>query len=871
MNIVHKLTLREMKKNKRRTLVTIIGVIISVAMVSAVAILATSFIDLLQRDRITIEGDWHVEYQDLNEEQIQSLQTDEQTKKSYVSRDVGYAHFPESENEDKPYLFVKQFDERGFTEYPIHLMEGRLPEHPGEIVISEHILSNAGVDYHIGDELTVAIGERISSDEIFKGVRIDQSFSLMRDNEYEIDEELAEQQTETYKIVGVIERPLWEPMWAPGYTILSYLDPLTVSSDHKANLFVTNKKVTKDMYPYTEDLAKELNIENYEMHSSLLETYGVFRNLGMASAMLTFIGIIMIIIMVGSISLIYNAFAISVSERSRQLGMLSSVGATKKQKRNAVLFEGVVIGGISIPLGFLSGMLGMAVTFYFINDRLTDSFGFTESLRVTVTPSTILVAAVISIITIFISTYIPAKRASRISAIDAIRQSEDIKLTSKKVKTSKLVRKMFGFEAEVGLKNLKRNKKRYVATVFSLFISIVLFLSVSYFTNTLTRTAELTQEGVNYDIQVHFYQEPPLSKENTSLMEDMKSLPDITDASFIQSGWFSTMLEKDVISEDFYSLIAYEETADQQVPFEIMYHVLEDDKLDFIAQEEGIPTEVLHDSETVQGIVINWTSQIDLEKNTYVEQQPLNIKVGQKMKLHGYNEGENTNYPIGELTIAGTTETFPLGIQAVRYQPGVNVLLSKGAFEQLSMEKIGFTHQPNNSLFMTSSDPVKTDEEIIDLDGEGIRVFNTYTDKQEEDQFLFVIRVFVYGFIALITLISIANIFNTVTTSIALRKREFGMLKSVGMTPKGFNKMLRYESIFYGIKALLYGLPVSIGFMYLMHRSLSDGFVIRFQLPWISISIVIVAVFLIVGISMMYSSAKLKKENIIDALKQENA
>ncbi|HLR74942.1 MAG TPA: ABC transporter permease [Virgibacillus sp.] len=292
MNIVNKLTLREMKKNKRRTLVTIIGVIISVAMVSAVAILATSFIDVLQRDRIATEGDWHVEYKDLNEEQIQALQTDSQTKKSYVSRDVGYANFPKSENEDKPYLFVKQFDERGFQEYPIHLTEGRLPEHPGEIVISEHISSNGGVDYQVDDELTLTLGQRISPDEIFEGVRIDQSFSLMRDDAYEIEEEITEEQTETYKIVGVIERPLWEPMWAPGYTVISYLDPVTVSSDHKANIFVTYKKVTKDIYQYTEDLAKELNIENYEMHGSLLETYGVFSNMGMASAMFTFIAII---------------------------------------------------------------------------------------------------------------------------------------------------------------------------------------------------------------------------------------------------------------------------------------------------------------------------------------------------------------------------------------------------------------------------------------------------------------------------------------------------------------------------------------------------------------------------------------------------
>src|SRR5699024_8645953 len=163
---------------------------------------------------------------------------------------------------------------------------------------------------------------------------------------------------------------------------------------------------------------------------------------------------------------------------------------------------------------------------------------------------------------------------------------------------------------------------------------------------------------------------------------------------FIQSGWFSSMLEKDVVSEDFYAFVAEEETADHRVPFQIMYHVLEDDALDAIATEEGIPLEDLHDSETIQGIVINWTSMIDFEKNTYVEQQPLDGKIGQKIELHGYDDEEDTTHPIRELNIAGITETFPLGVPVIRYHPGVNVLMSKEAFEQLHMEEINYINQP---------------------------------------------------------------------------------------------------------------------------------------------------------------------------------
>src|SRR5690625_1222945 len=164
----------------------------------------------------------------------------------------------------------------------------------------------------------------------------------------------------------------------------------------------------------------------------------------------------MIIIIIESVSLIYNAFAISFSERSQHLGMLLSVGATKKQKRNSVFFEGMVIGLISIPLGIISGLVGIGITFYFINSLIQDSFGLTEKLTVTITPLSITVACAVSLLTIFISSYIPARRASKVSAIDAIRQTMDVKMTSKRVKTSRFVRKIFGIEAEFGLKNLKR-------------------------------------------------------------------------------------------------------------------------------------------------------------------------------------------------------------------------------------------------------------------------------------------------------------------------------------------------------------------------------------------------------------------------------
>jgi len=204
---------------------------------------------------------------------------------------------------------------------------------------------------------------------------------------------------------------------------------------------------------------------------------------------------------------------------------------------------------------------------------------------------------------------------------------------------------------------------------------------------------------------------------------------------------------------------------------------------------------------------------------------------------------------------------FPAGVG------GLNIIVSEQVLNKLAEQQV----DTETSLFLRTADPLETQHQIEELVGsDHLYVYNVYQQRQKEEQMILLMSVFTYGFIVLITAISIANIFNSISTSIALRKREFAMLKSVGMTPKQFNKMINYESILYGIQALFYGLPLSILVMHLIHRTFQSSFRYEFFLPWERIGAVIMAVFVIVGSAMLFSGAKVKKENIIDALKQEN-
>ncbi len=351
MNIVNKLTLRHLKENKRRTFVTIIGVIISVAMLTAVSTLAVSFMSLLQKQEIADSGEWHVLYKDVNEEQLGSIQSDKNTRSVVLSRDVGYSNLEGSENDHKPYLFLKEYNEAGFEQFPIELIEGKMPTNENELLISEHILTNGKVEYEIGDQISFAVGERIVKDEEMNEYQMGQSDPLQTG---EIAETIENTTNEQFTIVGIMKRPTWEPMSAPGYTVLTYLPDDNFAANDIFNASVTWKKINRSAVKDTEKLAETLNVGEFSFNNNLLRYYGVINNEYLRTTFFSLVAIIMGVIVIGSVSLIYNAFAISVSERSRHLGMLSSVGATKKQKRNSVFFEGMVIGLISIPLGIVS-------------------------------------------------------------------------------------------------------------------------------------------------------------------------------------------------------------------------------------------------------------------------------------------------------------------------------------------------------------------------------------------------------------------------------------------------------------------------------------------------------------------------------------
>ena len=870
MNIINTLTLRHMKLNKQRTIVTIIGVILAVSMITAVATFVSSFIDMMRRDVIKSQGNWHVLYSDVKARYIDAVMEDENTTSAALSNNLGYAVLEGSKNDYKPYLFIKAYDEQSIKTFNLNLLEGRFPESPDEVVISSHIAENGGVTYKVGDTIHLEVGQRYRAEDGDGGIPLDQEISYSVKSEYNSGEIFKPEMTKVYTVTGIISRPEFESYWSPGYTVITYLDKNELTPESTVNISVTWKKVNKIANNHANLLAAEsLGSPGVSYNRDLLRLYGIL-DANLLKTLYNLAGIVTCLIIIGSVTMIYNSFAISISERSRHLGMLASVGATKRQKRSSVFFESFAVGAVGIPLGIFFGTLGMGVTFSAVQPLIDSVTGTSAELKLITSVETILAAAILSAFTIFLSAYLPAIRASKISPIDAIRQSRDVKLTKRNVKTSKVTRYIFGFEAELGLKNLKRNKRRYRITIISMVVSIVLFLSVASFFQQARSSTELVMTSVPYDVAVTVTSDAT-DQEKREFYTAISDMEYSDEAIIYQSliGFWKVDLDllQPKIKEALYSGQNYEViTAGMDLKS------VDPATLERYSEANGVDLDRLKDTGTPCGILFD-TIALQTPDKKYAKTRHFKIETGGKLDISTpstYNNSEETI----EFEILAVADETPDGETSLEFYQNPLLIISEELFASIQARSPEGFDRSFMTLIIKSREPVKLIESIKEYQkGTSIadlRIHDVAEAERQARQTEMLISIFFYGFVALISAICIANIFNTVSTSISLRKREFAMLKSVGITPRGFGKMINYESLFYGIKALLYGLPISLVTSYLLYRAMGNSFEFNFALPWGSVIGAIIAVFVIVGLSMLYSSSKIKKENIIDVLKNEN-
>lgn len=847
MKILNKFTIKNLRLNKKRTIVTIIGIMLSTALICGLAGLVSSFQKTLVNATIATEGNFHTKFNNVAKDKFSYVTENQKVKQYFFTSELGWAILEKSQNTNKPYVQVMEYDKTALENFGVNLVEGRLPENSNEILISEHIRTNAMLNWKVGDKITINVGERVTTD----GSKLNENnpYGIIETydettDEYDIiqkEEKIINAKTKTYTIVGIIKRLNYENYSSPGYKIITYKEELR----DKENISVLYKEA-KNYAEINQEMSKNLATEDIQLNMDLIRFQGGLGDSAMA-AVITVAGVIMVIIIISSVFVIRNSFSISVSERNRQYGMLASIGATSKQIKRNVVFEGMCVGLIAIPLGILLGIVAIIILLEVVNYILGDllvGMEFVYSINI---PG-IVISIVISLITIYLSTLIPAKRAAKISPIESIRGNKETKIKSKKIRTSKVTKKLFGVGGVIASKNLKRSKKKYRTTVISIVVSIFIFISLSSFLSYGMDMTGFYYVDYSYNLYINYGKAEDVSvKEQEKIYNEITKLEGIDKYAYTWEASVATDMYK-------YSNGRFEETDECNILVYNNEYFKEYMKEIGLKEEDYKTAVILIDDELAY--------QADGSKNL---EKLYNLKKGDIINL-------KINDKIISTKIAENPTKRPMGLESV-YAYGGEILVSQDFVKEHLGENLEDSFYLGN-LLIHSNEAEKMEEHINNFKNEkgylNIEVSNLDTFVKQQQKIVLVAAIFLYGFITVITLIGVTNIFNTITTNMILRSKEFATLKSIGMTTKEFNKMIRLESIMYGTKSLMIGIPLGILGSYAIYYGFAKEMDLGYNLPFIPILISIVFVFIIIGMTMKYSLNKINKQNIIETIRKDN-
>lgn len=799
MNILKKFTLKNIKLNKKRSIVTIIGIILSAALICTVSGMFSSFQKTMINAIIKETGDYHVTFKNVEKDDLKYIKENRNVDEYYLEEQIGYVKFKEKDIYDS-YISIKAYDNNYLEN--VKIVSGRKPKLENEIVMASSLKKL--FNYEIGDNIELAI--------------------YTSPNEYIYDSErnitLEYNQNKQYKIVGFID----EDYLYNDYIMITKLNDIS----NKVNI-----KVKYNNIKNTYKLTKEINPSEYEVdyNLELLRWSFVSSNESTMKTLYSLVGIIIFIIILSSIFVIRNSFAISTTEKMKQFGMLSSIGATKKQIKKSVLYEGFILGIIAIPLGILLGLIVINILVIFSDMMLKDMLDNVEFI-VDIPIEAIIISIILSGITIYLSSISSAHHASKISPMEAIRNNNEIKIKGKKLKTPKIIKKIFGIGGEIAYKNLKRNKKKYRTTIISLVVSISIFISLSTFIHYGFNISNIYYKKQQYNISVGYYDAEEVL-ENYNKIIKLDNIKSYSIKKTLSIKLDSSYLNKEGLNyyggDDAYiSLLAIGDNNYKKYLKEL--------NLDYQETKDKI---------------------IYIKNTTYIENKKIVDLYNFKNKVKGIIDDKEY-----ELEIIKTTDKTKYGVDTYSYITGV-FLVSDELINKIGNYNI-------ESLDIDSSDADKLEEEINKLDIETIYVTNIDALATQMNNMVIWISVFLYGFIIVISLIGITNIFNTITTNMNLRSKEFAMLKSIGMTKKEFNRMIRLESIFYGIKSLLIGCTIGIILSYIIYNALLNSIDFGFELPIKTIIISIIFIFIVIGLIMKYSLNKINKQNIIETIRKDN-
>lgn len=881
MKLLNKLTLKNLRLNKVRTIVTIVGIMLSAALITVVSGMALSGRQTMIDGQTEWSGNYDVALDIIDTAKIDKIRQNRNVENAFYKERLGFSKATVADNAEYGYA-VTAISENAFDGcFKLRLEKGSFPTNSNEAVVTGAFKNTDGKDVKVGDKITLELGVLKGTDGKILGESELLDLSPKRFKESKI----TDKKQKTYTITGIIENPNTRELNNPSscfeiYTVSDERAPIeAIRTKHMNKLYIAYTpqsegnylQNTADILGFKADdmsnvISDEISPEDqqtsginaYEFNSILLSMKGYSGSDGTNVMIFSLAVIIIIIVMLASVFVIRNSFAISITEKTSMYGMLASVGATKRQIRRNVLFEGFILGLIGIPLGILLGLGVNAILIAILNSVLGDMLSGATFVFVTPTIP-IICAIVLSAVTIFLSSFFIALRASRIPPLVAIRGNKDIKVKNNKpYRTSKLTKKLFGVGGEIASKSLKRSRKKYRTTVISIVVSVAMFIAVSAFMD----------YGMTYT--EHYYGKTDYSYTvvgiDSKQAQTIEKMPEIENYLTVgsQYGCVSADVPVNECGENFLY-----DNADGTKSFSVEFLEFEHDTFVQICRELKL------DYNEVKGGVLAYskvTPDYGEGSRSYDEPVPLYGKdAPTKFIVYG-NDEEGNELKTGKLRVASLFDEIPKSADSVIGEGtifGQGLIIGEQGVISSQVGKDGCAV----TLYANTSDHTSLTNRIESMEGvdDSIYIYDYEETVRQFNAVMLIVGIFVYGFIGVISLIGLTNIFNTISTNMQLRSKEFASLKSIGMTKKEFNRMIRLESLMYGIKSLLIGIPLGVLGVFAIFSAFSKGSVpMSFVFPWKAILISIAAVFIVVWLIMKYSISKVNKQNIIETIRNDN-
>ncbi len=875
MRSYKEITYRYLKGQRNRTLLTILGIILSVALVSAIGTIIVSARGALITEAIRENGSYHAKFAEMDKDNINKMTNHVGVSEVGVGKLEGAAIVKETTEEEKEeyrwdipyrYIEIEGLEEEAIEMLPFNLKEGRIPKAPDEIAIEYWMASYFDKEVKLGDKIKLTMGNRIiGNDEETQDGQIVRKETFEKTGEKE------------YTVVGFIKpQYIWKGnLVTKGIT---GLDSRVEEGNYNAYIKIPN---IKDAYEKITSIAKDLGKteEDFEYNYRVLRLYAESMSQTFDRSMVVLLIFVVGLIIVSTIAVIYNAFNISVLERIAQFGLLRSVGATPNQIRGIVLKEALILSIIGIPIGLFSGVFAMRVVLYIISLLKSDIYLF-KDMKITISGAVFLISTITGLVTVFLSAIGPARRAGKVSALEAVRNTGSFKKEKfKKIQNSILVRRILGVEGEIAYKNLRRNRKRFIITVFSMAISISLFITFSSFSDFMFKMGIVESKDMG-DFSIY----GDIDDKSEEIYTELRNIKDIKRVYKVKFNNGEALIEESRISKKMIEMapFLFEKKRDNLIRinnvqvstigdenFETLKGLLKEGTLDVnrLNKENGV-------------LVINSTYAYNQKTDRNSLMEGYKLKVGDKIPYTSYDLNKERVEPVyKELTVVGVLEK---GILDKEYNPNgsINIITTESVLENLLKTddedfddaEVG-RYRTNMYIEMAENGSIESVKAYLDDLEEatpGLHYIDYAESAKENRVASIIVSIFLYGFVAIITLISSINIINTISTNIILRTKEIAMIKAVGMTQSGIKRMVALESLFYGIYAAIFGGVIGTGLSYILFNILMKIREFQWIIPWKNIAIACVGATIIALLSGAYPLKRINDKIIVESMKAEN-